>query len=50
MGLNVKIVPVFFRIRSRDQSRSLLQTIQGRNEPNCIHFPSQKKYNLICFV
>jgi hypothetical protein len=38
LGLNVKNVPLLFKIRSRDHARSLLQTTQGRSEPAVFTF------------
>jgi hypothetical protein len=49
VGLTVKTVPLLLKIRSRDYARSLLQTTQGRSEPSCLHFASQKKYKFGCF-
>jgi hypothetical protein len=47
--LTAKTVPLLLKSRSRDHPRTLLQPKQGRSEPSCFHFTSQKEYSLSYF-
>jgi hypothetical protein len=45
--LTVKTVRTLLKTHSCDHARWVLQTTQGRTEPSCLRFLSQKKYSFI---